>query len=143
MNADFKQEARATESMVENISESKLQAHVDAGLSQEQLEELAVRLADKRRELTERIVKQEQQIVVKDDCSLLDAVDAASQQENRLRALSMLEQYRQVIKEIDAALHRLGNGLYGVDETTGEPIGYARLELVPWARNNTGGNNDE
>jgi DnaK suppressor protein len=116
----------------------KLRAHTDAGLNQAQLEELAGRLVVKRHELASRVMALEQQIVVKDDCSLADTADAASLQENRLRARSMVEQHRQIIKEIDAALRRLGEGSYGVSETTGEPIAYDRLLLVPWAQ--TGAN---
>lgn len=112
----------------------KLQAHIDAELSQAQLEELASRLADKRRELTERVVDLEEQVVIKDDCSLADAADAASLQENRLRARGMIEQHQHLIKEIDAALRRLEIGIYGVSEATGEPIANDRLMLIPWAR---------
>jgi RNA polymerase-binding transcription factor DksA len=112
----------------------KLQAHIDAELSQLQLENLADRLADKRRDLAGRVANLEQQIVIKDDCSLADAADAASLQENRLRARGMVEQHHQTIKEIDAALRRLSGGSYGVSETTGEPITYGRLMLIPWAR---------
>ena len=112
----------------------KPRAHIDAALNQSQLEELARRLTEKRHELTERVVNLEQQMVIKDDCSLADAADAASIQENRQRARGMLEQHEQTLKEIDAALHLLGNGIYGVSETTGEPIAYDRLTLIPWAR---------
>jgi hypothetical protein len=42
----------------------KLQAHIDAELSQAQLEELAGLLADKRRELTERVVDLNEQLVL-------------------------------------------------------------------------------
>jgi len=112
----------------------KLKVHIDAALSQAQLEELAGRLTEKRRDLTERVVTLEEQIVIKDDCSLADAADAASLQENRLRAQGTIEQHRQLLIEIDAALSRLRNGIYGVSETTGEPIAYERLMLVPWAR---------
>jgi len=112
----------------------QLQAHIDAELSQAQLEDLASRLADKRHELAERVVKLEQQIVIKDDCSLADVADAASLQENRLRARGMVKQHQEIINEIDAAMRRLGNGNYGVSETTGEPIAYDRLMLIPWAR---------
>jgi DnaK suppressor protein len=114
--------------------ELKLQAHIDAELSQAQLEKLAGLLADKHRELTERVASQEEQVVIKDDCSLADAADAASLQEDRLRARGMIEQHRKLIKEIDAALRRLEIGSYGVSEMTGEPIAYDRLMLVPWAR---------
>ena len=112
----------------------KPRAHSDAKLSQEQLEALAACLADKRSELTERVANLEQQIVIKDDCSLADATDAASLQENRLRARGMLDEHQKIINEIDAALRRLANGSYGVSEITGEPIAYDRLNLVPWAR---------
>jgi len=63
----------------------KLRAHVDAELSQSNLDELAARMTGKRGELTERVEPLEQQMVVKDDCSQADAADAASAQENRLR----------------------------------------------------------
>jgi DnaK suppressor protein len=112
----------------------KLQAHIDAKLSQSQLEELAGRLASKRRELSARIVTLEREIVIKDDCSLADGADAASLQENRLRVLGMVEQHQLTIKEIDAAMRRIENGNYGVSATTGEPIAYDRLMLIPWAR---------
>jgi DnaK suppressor protein len=112
----------------------KLQSHADAELTQKQLEELGGRLTDKRKELEERVVSLEQQMSIKDDCSLADAADAASLQENRLRARGMVEQHQQVINEINAALHRLEVGRYGVSETSGEPIAYDRLMLIPWAR---------
>ena len=112
----------------------KLQAHTDAELDFDQLESLAARMSEKRRELTERVEQLEQEMVIKDDCSHADAADAASAQENRLRARGLVEQHRQVIKEIDAAYRRLQLGSYGVSQYTGEPINYQRLLLIPWAR---------
>jgi DnaK suppressor protein len=114
--------------------ELKLQAHIDAELSRKQLEKLANCLTKKRHELTARVDEFNLQIVAKDDCITTDAVDAASMQENRLRASGMVEQHRLIIAEIDAALRRLETGRYGVSETSGEPISFARLMLVPWAR---------
>lgn len=40
------------------------------------------------------------------------------------------------LAEIDAALRRVDDGTYGIDEVTGEPIDAARLEAVPTARTN-------
>ena len=40
------------------------------------------------------------------------------------------------LAEIEAALQRLDDGSYGVDEVTGEPIDPARLEALPTARTN-------
>jgi DnaK suppressor protein len=119
------------------VDAMKIQAHIDADLSQAQLEELASLLDDKRRELTERVVHLREQIVTKDDCSLADAADAASLQENRLRSRGIVEQHLQTINEIDKALRRLEVGSYGISETSGEPIAYNRLMLIPWARTGT------
>jgi DnaK suppressor protein len=118
----------------------KLHAHIDAELSPAQLGELASLLVDKRRDLSERVVILKEQIVIKDDCSLADAADAASLQENRLRSRGIVEQHQHTIKEIDAALRRLEVGSYGISETSGEPIAYNRLMLIPWARTATDDN---
>ena len=116
------------------MDEPKFKAHVDADLNRAQLAELVGSLASKRRELVDRVENLERQMLTKDDCSHADAADAASAQENRLRAGGMVEQHRRNIMEVDAALRRLESGRYGVSETTGEPIDYDRLVLVPWAR---------
>jgi RNA polymerase-binding transcription factor DksA len=41
---------------------------------------------------------------------------------------------RQLIREIDAALRRISDGVYGICELTGRPIRPDRLEELPWAR---------
>lgn len=38
------------------------------------------------------------------------------------------------LREIDEALSRIAQGTYGICEQCGEPIPYARLEVVPYAR---------
>jgi DnaK suppressor protein len=38
------------------------------------------------------------------------------------------------LAQIDRALARFDAGTYGISELSGEPIGYARLSAVPWAR---------
>lgn len=124
--------------MIEKSADLTIRPNIDAELSQTQLDELAACLWGKRRELTKRIIELEREIVVKDNCSIADGADAASRQEGRIRAGGMVKQHRQTIKEIEAALHRLSNGKYGVDEITGEPIEYDRLQLVPWAKTNVG-----
>ena len=111
-----------------------VETNKDAAITRSQLDELANDLAQKRQELEGRVAELDQEIVAKDDCSLADAADAGSLQENRLRARSMAAQHRSIISEIDAAIRRIGNGSYGVSEITGEPIPYARLKLIPWAR---------
>ena len=48
--------------------------------------------------------------------------------------LTLVEKDRQLLREINHALAKIPAGTYGICEGTGEPIGKARLEQVPWAR---------
>ena len=50
--------------------------------------------------------------------------------------LSILEQLEAELEELQAALARVDDGTYGVDEVTGEPIDPERLEALPTARTN-------
>jgi DnaK suppressor protein len=108
-------------------------AHAD--FSDEQLQELAKRLTEKRVELLATLEMLEQQIATKEDCSLGDAVEAASLQEVRARASGIADQHRHTLSEIDGASRRMELGSYGVSELSGDPIAYERLLLIPWARN--------
>jgi DnaK suppressor protein len=65
-----------------------------------------------------------------------DPADNASDTLQRTGDLSILGTLRSELEEIDAALGRVADGTYGVDEVTGEPIDPARLEAVPTARRN-------
>ena len=40
---------------------------------------------------------------------------------------------RQLLEQVNAALARIDDGTYGLDEVTGEPIPIARLRAIPWA----------
>lgn len=112
----------------------KLRAHADAGLSRRQLEELNRLLVDKQRELTIALEDLNRKIVTKEDCSLTDAVEAASLREEAARAGGIAEQHEQTLVEIDDRVSRLRDGRYGLCERSGEPIGIDRLRLIPWAR---------
>jgi RNA polymerase-binding transcription factor DksA len=56
--------------------------------------------------------------------------------------LSILEQLEADLAEIQAALRRVDEGTYGIDEVTGEPIPPERLEAVPTARTNVDHDNN-
>jgi RNA polymerase-binding transcription factor DksA len=62
--------------------------------------------------------------------------DTASDTFEREKDLSILEQLEAELEEIEAALARLDDGTYGVDEVTGEPIDPERLDALPTARTN-------
>ena len=65
--------------------------------------------------------------------------DTASDTFEREKDLAILEQLEGELAEIEAALQRLDEGTYGVDEETGEPIDPERLDAIPTARTNTSG----
>jgi RNA polymerase-binding transcription factor DksA len=62
--------------------------------------------------------------------------DQASDTFEREKDLAILEQLESELAEIEAALVRLDEGTYGVDEVSGEPIDAERLAAYPQARTN-------
>jgi len=62
--------------------------------------------------------------------------DQGSEVFEREKDMAILEQLERELAEIEAALQRLDEGTYGVDEVTGEPIAAERLEAYPIARTN-------
>lgn len=63
-----------------------------------------------------------------------DAMDAAETSLVEGDAADRSEQDRTTLAEVEQALGRIDAGTYGVSELSGEPIAFARLEAVPWAR---------
>jgi RNA polymerase-binding protein DksA len=49
-------------------------------------------------------------------------------------ALDLMDGERKLLKKIDEALERIGQGTYGVCQGTGKRISKTRLEAKPWAR---------
>jgi RNA polymerase-binding protein DksA len=49
-------------------------------------------------------------------------------------ALGLMDSERKLLREIDDALGRIEQKVYGICEGTGKPIPKARLEARPWAR---------
>lgn len=64
--------------------------------------------------------------------------DMGSETFEREKDLSILESLEAELAELEAALQRVDDGTYGVDEVTGEPIPAERLEAYPTARTNVG-----
>src|SRR5437899_6266349 len=65
--------------------------------------------------------------------------DTATETFEREKDLSILEQLENELAELQAALSRVDEGTYGIDEVTGEPIDPARLDAFPTARTNIEG----
>jgi len=62
--------------------------------------------------------------------------DLGSETFEREKDLAILENLEHELAEVEAALKRLDDGTYGVDEVTGAPIDPERLEAFPEARTN-------
>lgn len=65
--------------------------------------------------------------------------DSGTDTFEREKDFSILESLESELAEIEAALHRIDDGTYGVDEVTGDPINPERLEAFPTARTNIAG----
>jgi len=63
-----------------------------------------------------------------------DIGDEAANVYNKQILLTLNENERLRVKEVDEALDRMENGTYGVCEECGEPIGLKRLEVKPVAK---------
>ena len=98
------------------------------------MEQLNDRLKCKRRELNNRVTSLNNVIESRHDCDVLNTGDAASFNETHDRAVILCNRHKKELLEIDAALERLSDGRYGLSETTGEPISFERLLVIPWAR---------
>ncbi len=62
--------------------------------------------------------------------------DSATDTFEREKDLGILDDLEAELAEIEAAIERIENGTYGIDEVTGAPIDEARLEAIPVARTN-------
>lgn len=63
-----------------------------------------------------------------------DLVDRANNAYTRELAFSISDNERELMHQIDLAIERLNAGSYGFCLHTGQQIGLARLEAIPWAK---------
>jgi DnaK suppressor protein len=118
----------------DNADEVVIRFNPDADLTHQQLQDLGQHMVVKRRVLCTELEVLNQSITARQDCSIADTAEAASLREEAFRANSIAGRHRHAVAEIDDAIARMAAGHYGVTEGTGDPIGYTRLALVPWAR---------
>jgi DnaK suppressor protein len=105
----------------------------ESGLDANQLRELRQLLLDARVSLTLRRSGQ-----LRARTGLISEVedegDSAARAGDEDRLVQLAETEHDKLAEIDHALSKFETGDYGLDEETEEPIGFARLRLIPWAR---------
>jgi len=64
----------------------------------------------------------------------LDEADSATDEFDHNLALAQLSAEQDALYEVDAALHRIAAGAYGICEESDKPIPAARLSAIPWTR---------
>ena len=107
-------------------------SHDKAVLTQAQIEKLHKRLLAERARL--RGDESTLTPVREPDERAADPMDAAESNVVQHEALGRAAHDRSHLADVERALAKIDAGTYGVSEVSGEPIGYARLEAVPWAR---------
>jgi DnaK suppressor protein len=106
----------------------------NAGLLPEDVRALRGRLRERELMLRQRFDAAQEQVLEARRGRPTDAGDAVRSSQQRNRAHAMRLHLRRELAEVEAALERMKRGTYGVDETTGEPIGPRRLAARPEAR---------
>ena len=64
----------------------------------------------------------------------LHMADHGTDNYDREFTFDLVDNERNILKEIDAALIRIDDGTYGVCEVSGEEIGFNRLDAIPYTR---------
>jgi DnaK suppressor protein len=102
-------------------------------LSTEQISELRQRMLEEREAVLSR-VRARVELATPLENHYPDEMDEASSNQELALLFRLADKEQKLIKEIDAALDRIEDGSYGLCQGTGEPIGYRRLLVRPWAR---------
>lgn len=104
-------------------------------LSTEEIAKLKAILSKVRGELVAKTRERKEEgmyEISRDD--LADEADLASVETAQDVGMKLAEHERNKLSLVEKALKKIdtGDGMYGLCEGTGEPIGYRRLEIQPW-----------
>jgi DnaK suppressor protein len=102
-------------------------------MDRQELEKYRERLLTLRRELAGDVSTLRAEGLALGTDGTQDMADEASNTYARQMLLGMSERERAMLREIDGALDRLDDGSFGTCEDCGDPIGEARLKVVPQA----------
>jgi RNA polymerase-binding transcription factor len=108
-----------------------MNAVTDSGLSLEQMERLQQKLVAEREKITARLGERRTALGRAASREPDDGDWASSSADQSLLA-RLTDRDSKLLGEVERALGK-GEG-YGLDELTGEPIGFERLWVRPWAR---------
>jgi DnaK suppressor protein len=105
----------------------------ESTLTKEQLAHLRAKLEAKRNELRQKS-RAHVQAATHHEEALVEQGDLATELSEMNETLGLADHEQALLVEVEGALEKFGQGTYGLSEESGEPIPYARLDAVPWAR---------
>lgn len=105
-----------------------------AELPQDQFEALRERLQNQRQEILDMYKQDVRAGQESADDGTEDIVDRANNAYNRELMFSLSDAERQTLLQIENALRRMDEGVYGRCANCGQTINVLRLQAVPWAR---------
>jgi DnaK suppressor protein len=115
-----------------DATDRQAQVHPDSGLTPLQAEELQHMLLERRRALTGDVAEH-MEIGRFAGERVAEAEEAAATDAAQSTMIELAESERKLLAQIDRALRKFDDGSYGVSEESGEPIGFERLQAIPWA----------
>jgi DnaK suppressor protein len=99
-----------------------------------QLERFRKKLLEKRKELLRGVQSSSSSSMEAGSDGIQDIADQASSAYTKEFLLSVGDEERRVLKQIDIALQKIKEGNYGKCEACKNPISVKRLEAIPFAR---------
>lgn len=107
-------------------------------LSAADLQKFKEMLLAKRNEILGNVTSMESEALRRDRSDLsnlpIHMADLGTDNCEIENIIGLMSSERKMITEIDDALHRIDEGVFGICEGNGEPIPKARLNAIPWAR---------
>ena len=104
------------------------------GLKKKDLKRFKEILFEKKEEILKNARRTLSSDMTLDTDDLADEMDLASSEYLQSFTFRLRGREKTFLKKIDHALAKIDSGTYGICEGTGEPIGFERLRLQPWAR---------
>jgi RNA polymerase-binding protein DksA len=108
------------------------------GLTAADIEKFRLMLVAKRNEILGNVTVMEDETLKKERSELssmpFHMADAGSDNFEQEFALDLMDSEKKMLVEINDALRRIDDGVFGICEGNGESIPKARLNAIPWAR---------
>jgi DnaK suppressor protein len=103
-------------------------------MDKKKLETFRKKLENRRNELRQMVVRNQQDGRTADDEATQDVADRAASSYNKEFLFSQSNNDRQLLNMVDGALARIREGSFGECVSCGKEINAKRLEAVPWTR---------